>query len=180
LSSHNNNSNKSAVNYPILAVNAGIIGSVFIFFAIAAQVPASTIFALDTKKCSFGFNLLAQHAQIGVVMVGGIIIILFSISSVLALIHRSIEAAIATSTGFGVMFVAAIIIVSSLACRLPTDFFIDMMVAPFIVIIIAIVGVQCILKEKKLGIRREIKQSIRKAMYMQRLSKLLMIRIYCQ
>jgi hypothetical protein len=103
LSTHNNNSNKSAVNYPILAVNAGIIGSVFIFFAIAAQVPASTIFALDTKKCSFGFNLLAQHAQIGVVMVGGIIIILFSISSVLALIHRSIEAAIATSAGFGVM-----------------------------------------------------------------------------
>jgi hypothetical protein len=48
---HNNNSNKSAVNYPILAVNAGIKGSVFIFFAIAAQVPASTIFALDTKKC---------------------------------------------------------------------------------------------------------------------------------
>ncbi len=180
MSSHNNNSNKSAVNYPILAVNAGIIGSVFIFFAIAAQVPASTIFALDTNKCSFGFNLLAQHAQIGVVMVGGIIIILFSISSVLALIRRSIEAAVATSTGFGVMFVAAIIIVSSLACRLPTDFFIDMMVAPFIVIIIAIVGVQCILKEKKLGIRREIKQSIRKAMYMQRLSKLLMIRIYCQ
>jgi len=179
LSSHNNNSNKSAVNYPILAVNAGIIGSVFIFFAIAAQVPASTIFALDTKKCSFGFNLLAQHAQIGVVMVGGIIIILFSISSVLALIRRSIEAAVATSTGFGVMFVAAIIIVSSLACRLPTDFFIDMMVAPFIVIIIVIVGI-CILKEKKLGIRREIKQSIRKAMYMQRLSKLLMIRIYCQ
>jgi hypothetical protein len=27
--------------------------TVFIFFAIAAQVPASTIFALDTKKCSW-------------------------------------------------------------------------------------------------------------------------------
>jgi hypothetical protein len=151
LSSHNNNnSHKSAVNYPILAVNAGIIGSVFIFFAIAAQVPASTIFALDTKKCSFGFNLLAQHAQIGVVMVGGIIIILFSISSVLALIHRSIEAAIATSTGFGVMFVAAIIIVSSLACRLPTEFFIDMMVVPFIVIIIVIVGVHIYSERKRI------------------------------
>jgi hypothetical protein len=151
LSTHNNNnSNKSAVNYPILAVNAGIIGSVFIFFAIAAQVPASTIFALDTKKCSFGFNLLAQHAQIGVVMVGGIIIILFSISSVLALIRRSIEAAVSTSTGFGVMFVAAIIIVSSLACRLPTDFFIDMMVAPFIVIIIVIVGVHMYSARKKI------------------------------
>ena len=150
MSSHNNNSHKSAVNYPILAVNAGIIGSVFIFFAIAAQVPASTIFALDTKKCSFGFNLLAQHAQIGVVMVGGIIIILFSISSVLALIHRSIEASIATSMGFGVMFVAAIIIVSSLACRLPTDFFIDMMVIPFIVIIIVIVGVHMYSERKRI------------------------------
>ena len=150
MSTHNNNSHKSTVNYPILAVNAGIIGSVFIFFAIAAQVPASTIFALDTKKCSFGFNLLAQHAQIGVVMVGGIIIILFSISSVLALIHRSIEAAIATSMGFGVMFVAAIIIVSSLACRLPTDFFIDMMVIPFIVIIIVIVGVHMYSERKRI------------------------------
>ncbi|MDP9287139.1 MAG: hypothetical protein M3P08_02950 [Thermoproteota archaeon] len=150
MSTHDNNSPTSAVNYPILAVNAGIIGSVFIFFAIAAQVPASTIFALDTKKCSFGFNLLAQHAQIGVVMVGGIIIILFSISSVLALIHRSIEAAIATSTGFGVMFVAAIIIVSSLACRLPTDFFIDMMVVPFIVIIIVIVGVYMYSERKRI------------------------------
>lgn len=150
MSTHNNNSHKSTVNYPILAVNAGIIGSVFIFFAIAAQVPASTIFALDTKKCSFGFNLLAQHAQIGVVMVGGIIIILFSISSVLALIHHSIEAAIATSMGFGVMFVAAIIIVSSLACRLPTDFFIDMMVIPFIVIIIVIVGVHMYSERKRI------------------------------
>lgn len=151
MSTHNNNnSHKSAVNYQILAVNAGIIGSVFIFFAIAAQVPASTIFALDTKKCSFGFNLLAQHAQIGVVMVGGIIIILFSISSVLALIHHSIEAAIATSMGFGVMFVAAIIIVSSLACRLPTDFFIDMMVIPFIVIIIVIVGVHIYSERKRI------------------------------
>jgi ABC-type multidrug transport system fused ATPase/permease subunit len=151
LSTHNNNSHKSTVNYPILAVNAGIIGSVFIFFAIAAQVPASTIFALDTKKCSFGFNLLAQHAQIGVVMVGGIIIILFSISSVLALIHHSIEAAIATSMGFGVMFVAAIIIVSSLACRLPTDFFIDMMVIPFIVIIVVIVGMHMYSERKRIG-----------------------------
>ncbi|MFZ0512598.1 MAG: hypothetical protein WAM14_13400 [Candidatus Nitrosopolaris sp.] len=147
----NNNLHKSTVNYPILAVNTGIIGSVFIFFAIAAQVPASTIFGLDTKKCSFGFNLFAQHAQIAVVMVGGIIIIIFSISSVLALVRRSLEAAIATSTGFAVMFVAAIIIVSSLACRLPIDFFIDMMVVPFIVIIIVIVGVHMYSERKRIG-----------------------------
>lgn len=143
--------NKTTVNYSILVVNGGIIGAVFIFFAIAAQVPASTIFALDTKKCSFGFNILASHAQIGVVMVGGIIISLFSISSVLALLHRNVSAAIATTTGFAVMFVAAIIIVSSLACRLPTDFFMDMMVAPFIVIIVVIVGVHMYSERKRIG-----------------------------
>jgi hypothetical protein len=104
LSTHNNsNSHKSSVNYSILAVNVGIIGSVFIFFAIAAQVPASTIFALGVKSCSFGFNLLAEHAQIAVVMVGGIIILLFSLSSVFALLHRNVEAAVSTSTGFAVM-----------------------------------------------------------------------------
>jgi len=122
-----NLSTNKTVNYSILAVNVGIIGAVFIFFAIAAQVPASTIFALDTKKCSFGFNILASHAQIGVVMVGGIIIGLFSISSVLALLHRGLSAVIATTAGFAVMFVAAILIVSSLACRLPIDFFMVMM-----------------------------------------------------
>ncbi|MGA8085119.1 MAG: hypothetical protein WB988_24965, partial [Candidatus Nitrosopolaris sp.] len=105
----------------------------------------------DTKKCSFGFNILASHAQIGVVMVGGIIISLFSISSVLALLHRNVSAAIATTTGFAVMFVAAIIIVSSLACRLPTDFFMDMMVAPFIVIIVVIVGVHMYSERKRIG-----------------------------
>lgn len=130
----NNNKNSShnpSINYSILAVNAGIIGAVFIFFAIAAQVPASTIFALDIKKCSFGFNISPQHAQIGVVMVGGMIISLFSISSVFALVRRNLEAVIATSSGFAVMFIAAMIIVSSLSCRLPTDFFIYVMAIPF-------------------------------------------------
>jgi hypothetical protein len=83
-------------------------------------------------------------------MVGGIIIILFSISSVLALVHSSIAAAVVTSIGFGVIFVAAIIIVS-LACRLPADFFIDMMVVPFIVIIIVIVGVHMYSERKRIG-----------------------------
>ena len=90
-----NNNYNTDINYPILAVNAGIIGSIFIFFALASQVPASTIFALDTQKCSFGFNLLAQHTQIAVAMVGGILILPFSISSVLALIHSSRPAGIA-------------------------------------------------------------------------------------
>ncbi len=138
----NNNKNSShnpSINYSIIAVNAGVVGAVFIFFAIAVQVPASTIFALDIKKCSFGFNILPQHAQIGVVMVGGMIISLFSISSVFALVRRSLEAVIATSSGFAVMFIAAMIIVSSLSCRLPTDFFIYVMATPFIIIILVVI-----------------------------------------
>lgn len=113
----------------------------FIFFAIAAQVPASTIFALDIKKCSFGFNILPQHAQIGVVMVDGMIISLFSISSVFALVRRNLEAVIATSSGFAVMFIAAMIIVSSLSCRLPTHFFIYVMAIPFIIIILVVIAI---------------------------------------
>jgi len=146
---NNSNSHKSSVNYSILAVNAGIIGAVFIFFAIAAQVPASTIYALGIKRCSFGFNLLAQQAQIAVVMVGGIIISLFSISSVLALLRRSLSAALATTAGFAVMFVAAILIVSSLACRLPVDFFMIMMLVPFIVVIIVTLAVHMHSERKK-------------------------------
>jgi hypothetical protein len=149
----NNNKNSShnpSINYSILAVNAGIIGAVFIFFAIAAQVPASTIFALDIKKCSFGFNISPQHAQIGVVMVGGMIISLFSISSVFALVRRNLEAVIATSSGFAVMFIAAMIIVSSLSCRLPTDFFIYVMAIPFIIIILVVIAIHLYYERRRM------------------------------
>jgi hypothetical protein len=152
LSTHDNNNNSpnSAVNYPILAVNAGIIGSIFIFFALASQVPASTIFALDTKKCSFGFNLLTQHAQIAVAMVGGILILPFSISSVLALVGSGKEATIATSIGFALMFVAAITILSSLSCRIPTGFFIEMIVIPSVITAAIIVGVHMYPERKRI------------------------------
>jgi hypothetical protein len=134
-----NNNYNTAINYPLLVVNAGIIGSIFIFFALASQVPASTIFALDTQKCSFGFNILAQHTQIAVAMVGGILILPFSISSVLALIHSSRAAGIATSIGFALMSVAAAIILLSLSCRIPSDFFLDMIVIPTTITVTVIV-----------------------------------------
>ena len=140
------------MNYQILVVNSTIIGSVFIFFAIAAQVPASTIFALDINKCSFGFNLTAQDAQIGVVIVGGILILLLSISSVLLFVGRDTEAIISTMTAFAVMFVAAVIILLSLSCRLPTPFVINMMVAPFVTIVIIISGVYIYLKRKRVNL----------------------------
>ncbi len=136
---NHNQAEKPVINYQLLAINGVIIGSVFIFFAIATQVPVSTIFSLDIKKCTFGFNILTEHAQIVIVMIGGIIILFFSLSSILSLMYRSFEAIIAASIGFAVMFVASIIIVSSLACRLPLDFFIDMMVLPFIIILVILV-----------------------------------------
>ena len=146
---YNNNSHNQTVNYPLLAVNAGIIGSIFIFFALASQVPASTIFALDTKKCSYGFNLLTQHAQIAVAMVGGILILPFSISSILALVGSSREATIAASIGFALMFLAALTILSSLSCRIPTDFFIDMIVIPSVITTVIIVGVHIYSERKR-------------------------------
>ena len=74
----------------------------------------NSIFSLETNKCSLGFNLSAQHAQIAIAMVGGILILSFSISSVLDLMRIDGAATIVTAIGFALMFVAAIIILSSL------------------------------------------------------------------
>ena len=82
-------------------------------------------------------------------MVGGILILLLSISSVLLFLGRSTEAIISTLTAFAVVFVAAIIIVLSLSCRLPVRFVIEMMVVPFVTIIIVITGVYIYLKRKQ-------------------------------
>jgi hypothetical protein len=144
----NHNNNIAVVNYPLLAVNAGVIASIFIFFALASQVPASTIFALETKKCSFGFNLLAQHAQIAVAIVGGMLIIPFSISSVLSLFQSDRLASIATSIGFALMFVAAIIILLSLSCRIPSNFLIEMIITPTVITIAVVVGLHIYYKRR--------------------------------
>ncbi len=107
---NNNDINSSTViNYPLLAVNAGIIGSIFIFFGIASQAPASTIFGLDTQKCSFGFNLTGPHSQIAIAMVGGVLILPFSISSILILIRSDKWSGIASSIGFALMFVVQLL-----------------------------------------------------------------------
>jgi hypothetical protein len=145
----NHNNNITIVNYPLLAVNAGVIASIFIFFALASQVPASTIFALETKKCSFGFNLLAQHAQIAVAIVGGMLIIPFSISSVLSLFQSDRLASIATSIGFALMFVAAIIILLSLSCRIPSNFLIEMIITPTVITIAVVVGLHIYYKRRR-------------------------------
>ena len=107
------------INYGLLAVNAGIIGSIFIFFALAAQIPTSTVFSLVSQRCSFGFNIQAEQAQLAVAIVGGILIIPFSMSSMLILMHNNRLAGMITSIGFALMIVSAAIILFSLACMMP-------------------------------------------------------------
>jgi hypothetical protein len=99
---------------------------------------------------------LAQHTQIAVAMVGGILILPFSISSVLALLHSSSLAGIATSIGFALMFVAATTILLSLSCRIPFDFFVDMIVIPTTITVAVIVGLH-VYYEKKGGEGNESK-----------------------
>jgi hypothetical protein len=147
---NNSDINSSTViNYPLLAVNAGIIGSIFIFFGIASQAPASTIFGLDTQKCSFGFNLTGPHTQIAISMVGGVLILQFSISSILTLIRSDKWSGIASSIGFALMFVAAIVILLSLSCRIPFDFFAGMIVTPSVITVAIIVGLHMYYEKKK-------------------------------
>ncbi len=82
-------------------------------------------------------------------MVGAILIIPFSISSVLALTHKNREAAAATSIGFAAICVATIIILSSLVCGVPTDFFIEIIVVPSVITAVLITGVHMYSERKK-------------------------------
>ncbi|MGZ5548450.1 MAG: hypothetical protein ACXWFZ_10920 [Nitrososphaeraceae archaeon] len=46
-------SNPTLSDFHVLAVNAGIIGSIFIFFSIAVQLPPTTIFKVNFEKLLF-------------------------------------------------------------------------------------------------------------------------------
>jgi len=125
-------------NYHLLAVNAGIIGSLFIFFAIAVQLPPSTIFDIDSEKCSFGFHLTSEQAQISVVISGGILLIPFSVSSILIVSHIRI-ANLFTNIGFALIITTAVLILSSLSCRIPSSFFYIVMVLPAVISILIVI-----------------------------------------
>ena len=131
-------SNLPSSDFHILAVNAGIIGSVFIFFAIAAQLPPATIFDFDSEKCSFGFNLTSEEAQIALAVSVGIIIIPFSISSILIISHNRI-AGLFTNIGFALIITTTILIISSLSCRIPLTFFNLLMVLPAVISIVVVI-----------------------------------------
>ena len=125
-------------NFHILAVNAGIIGSIFIFFAIAAQLPPATIFDIDSEKCSFGLHLTSEQFQIALAVSVGILIIPFSISSILIISHYRI-AGLFTNIGFALVITTTILIVTSLSCRIWLTFFNPLLVLPAVISIIVVI-----------------------------------------
>lgn len=51
------------IDYGLLSANAIAIPGVFIFFAIASQLPASTIIGFHQQGCYFGFNLSSTRSD---------------------------------------------------------------------------------------------------------------------
>ncbi len=123
------------VNYPLLLVNASVIGAIFIFFSIASAASPSSVFSMAEKKCSFGFSLSPQESQIAVVITVGILLVPLSVSSVLTLLHNK-WANLFTTIGFALIALSASVIISSLACRLPDNFFLSVILMPGIVAVV--------------------------------------------
>jgi hypothetical protein len=123
--------------FHLLAINAGIIGSIFIFFSIAAQLPPTTIFDIKNEECTFGFQLTSDQAQIAIVSAVGMLIIPFALSSIL-IIFRNKMASLITAIGFALIITTTILIISSLSCRIPTEFFSFLMVMPAMLSIIVV------------------------------------------
>lgn len=133
------------VNYQLLLVNASVITAIFLFFAITSESSASSVFSITDKRCSFGVSLDPRESQISVVVAVGMLLIPFSASSVLVLIHNK-WANILTTIGFALILLATAVIISSLACRLPDNFFLLFFAIPGI--ITTLVTIAIFLKKK--------------------------------
>lgn len=119
-----------SVDYALLSVNAGIIGAIFIFFSIASQATASTVFEINREQCLYGFDLKAGESQIAVGMAGGIIIVPFAVSSIMVIFRTRRLALVASAAGFALIVISALITLVSLSCRLPTNFITIVVVVP--------------------------------------------------
>jgi hypothetical protein len=119
----------SELDYGLLSINAGLIGSIFIFFSISLLASNFSVFAHNQDSCSYGFSLSSEDSQIAIIIGVGFLLIPFALSSMLVLLKQK-GANILTATGFGFIVVAALIILSSLSCRIPTDFFVAIMIIP--------------------------------------------------
>ena len=100
--------------------------------------PPTTIFDIDSEKCSFGFHLTSEQAQISVVISVGILIIPFSISSIFIISHIRI-ASLFTNIGFALVITTTILIISSLSCRIPSTFFNILMVLPAVISVLIVI-----------------------------------------
>ena len=123
-------------NYPLLGVNAAIISGIFIFFAIASQSVASNLFSINADRCSFGLSL--EQGGMAVAISGGVLIIPFATSSILILLRNDGYAELIATIGFGLMAVAATMVMASLACRLSIEFSFYAIIIPASLTILAI------------------------------------------
>jgi hypothetical protein len=117
------------MDYPLLSINAGIIGAVFIFFSIALLASDFSIFNLESNVCTYGFHLEPSESQVAITVAVGIILVPFAVSSLLVLL-RNDTANFITSLGFALIVASAIMIIASLSCMIPYDFFSAMMIVP--------------------------------------------------
>ncbi len=119
------------VDYPLLSINAGIIGAIFIFFSIASMASDFSIFNFDSNGCSYGFYLEPTESQIAITVAVGIILVPFALSSLMILLRNEI-ASFVTSVGFALIIASAIMIIASLSCRIPYEFLTNIMITPAI------------------------------------------------
>jgi len=126
------------MNNQLLGANAAVISGIFIFFAIASQSVASNLFSIDANKCSFGLNVSPEQGEIAVAISGGLLIIPFAISSMLVLLRNDRDAKLSATVGFGLMVIAAIMILVSLSCRMPTSFILYVVLLPVSFTVVAI------------------------------------------
>jgi hypothetical protein len=126
------------VDYSLLSVNAGIMGAIFIFFAVASQASVLNIFNVNGEDCAYGFTLREGEPQIAISMAGGIIIIPFAISSILLMLRSRQMAQVCSITGFALIVVSAFITLTALSCRLPFLFVATVIVVPTVVTVVIV------------------------------------------
>ena len=119
------------MDYPLLSINAGIIGAIFLFFSIASMASDFSIFNFDPNGCSYGFYLEPAESQIAITVAVGVILVPFALSSLMILL-RNESAKFITSTGFALIISSAVMIIASLSCRIPYEFLTNIMIVPAI------------------------------------------------
>ncbi len=141
------------INNVLLGANAAVISGIFIFFAIASQSVATNLFSIDADKCSFGLGISPEQGEMAVAISGGLLIIPFAISSMLVLLRNDQYANLVATIGFGLMAVAAAMILVSLSCRMPTSFVLYVILLPGSFTILAIFVISY--WKKRRGVRQD-------------------------